>query len=401
MDTTTGDTGKYGLELERREIKVEAPLRSAFTDHFNRDPVLIAAPGRINLLGEHLDYNSGCVLPAAIDKTFIFAMAPNHSGKFHIVAKDLGETVNFSVEELSSGKGWCSYLMGVIQGIMNHGKKPGGVDCMFSSNIPAGAGLSSSAALCCGFGFALNEIFRLELSRFDLARVAQFSEHEFAGVKCGIMDQYASLFSKKDHLLLLDCLSLSHQVVPFRLEGFKIMLIDTKVKHDLAASAYNNRREACEQGLSILKKKNNSIKSFRDAGDDDLLAAKNLFEDDVFLKCQYVVEEMARVTQGVRLLNNSSYKAFGEVMYQAHAGLRDKYEVSCAELDFLVDMAANHHVAGSRMMGGGFGGCTINLIEESMIKDFVEAVESQYTATFGASPEFHTVQPGDGVRVIS
>jgi len=255
--------------------------------------------------------------------------------------------------------------------------------------------------MCCGFGFALNEIFQLGLTKLDLARIAQFAEHEFAGVKCGVMDQYASLFSKKDHLLWLDCRKMSHELIPLKLAGYKILLVDTKVKHDLASSAYNNRRAACEEGVSILKKKNSGITSLRDVSREELMTSKEVFQNDTFLQCQYVVEEMERVEVGGQYLKDNNLNGFGQLMYQSHDGLRDKYQVSCLELDMLVSNAADCGVTGSRMMGGGFGGCTINLIEESRVDHFVERVEKRYSDTFGTIPSIYSVSTEDGVRVIS
>ncbi|MEZ4947599.1 MAG: galactokinase [Cyclobacteriaceae bacterium] len=376
-------------------------LPSSFFQHFNTEPVLVRAPGRINLLGEHLDYNEGWVLPAAINKEFVFALAPNQSNDFNIVAQDLNESASFSLDELHKGEGWVSYLMGVIQGILHKGKEVKGVDCMFTSNLPVGAGLSSSAALCCGFGFALNEIFQSGLTELEIAQIAQYSEHEFAGVKCGIMDQYASLFSRKDNLLLLDCREVSHDIIPFKLEGFQILLVDTKVKHDLASSAYNARRAACEEGVALLRKKNNQISTLRDVSHEALIASKEAFQKDTFLQCQYVVEEMARVKVGAQYLKENNLNGFGQLMYQSHYGLKDKYHVSCSELDFLVSIASDVGVIGSRMMGGGFGGCTLNLIEESKVENFMEIVKKSYPTQFDRIPAVYVVDTEDGVGVIS
>lgn len=362
---------------------------------------MIKAPGRINLLGEHVDYNLGWVLPAAIDKEIIFAIGISETDQFKIISGDLTETISFSANEIAPGKGWGSYLMGVIQGIKNYGKELPGVNCVFGGNIPNGAGLSSSAALCCGFAFALNELFKLNLSNKDIALIARFAEHEFAGVKCGLMDQYASLFSRKDHLLHLDCQSLTYDYVPFVLPDLDILLIDTCVKHDLATSAYNARRESCEKGVQMLNQHDSNINSLRDITLSQLRAVRNSLDADTFSKCQYVLEEMQRVAQGIACLKENDLTAFGQLMYMSHEGLKNKYEVSCAELDFLVEMAHTHKVVGSRMMGGGFGGCTINLIAKAEKEPFKSMVLEKYRKRFGVTPSFCEVNTADGVRVIS
>lgn len=372
-----------------------------FKDAFSGKPLLIKAPGRINLLGEHVDYNLGWVLPAAIDKEIIFAIGISETDQFKIIAGDLNETISFSANEIAPGKGWGSYLMGVIQGIKNYGKELPGVNCVFGGNIPNGAGLSSSAALCCGFAFALNELFKLNLSTKDLALIARFAEHEFAGVKCGLMDQYASLFSRKDYLLHLDCQSLTYDYVPFVLPDLDILLIDTCVKHDLVTSAYNARRESCENGVQMLNQHYGNVNSLRDVTSQQLTAIRDYLDADTFFKCHYVLEEMQRVAQGIVCLKENDLAAFGQLMYMSHEGLKNKYEVSCAELDFLVEVAHTHKVVGSRMMGGGFGGCTINLIAKVEKEPFKSMVLEKYGKRFGVTPSFYEVNTADGVRVIS
>lgn len=401
MDSFGGTTGCSRMEFKGRKLDLISTLQSEFRTRFQSEPTIISAPGRINLLGEHIDYNDGLVLPTAIDKEIVFSIAPNHTRQLNCVALDYDESFSFSVDELLSGEGWISYLKGVVQGIKNKGKEIQGVDCMFSSNIPVGAGLSSSAALCCGFGFALNELFNLGLPKSELAYIAQFSEHEFAKVRCGIMDQYASLFSQKKNLLSLDCRDVSHQYVPFDLGSFELLLADTKVKHELSTTAYNDRRAACETGVALLQKGNRQIKSLRDASLDQLIDSKKLFDPEVFIQCQYVIEEIDRVTKGIVCLKKNDFVEFGQLMYQSHLGLKEKYKVSCDELDFLVELALEQKAIGSRMMGGGFGGCTINLIQSSERDSIKVALEKRYQTRFGRSPAFYTVSPQDGVRVIS
>ncbi|HEV8514068.1 MAG TPA: galactokinase family protein, partial [Cyclobacteriaceae bacterium] len=245
-------------------MSIQTKVADFFKKEFKEAPSLFIAPGRINMIGEHTDYNDGFVMPTAIDKHFVFAIAKSESESFTIHALDLNEKISFSRNELKPGHGWQNYLMGVIDGFIRRGKIPGGVNCAFSSNIPVGAGLSSSAALDSGFGFALNELFGLGLSRLDLAKIAQESEHNFVGAKVGIMDMYASLFSRKDSVMLLDCRNYKHEYRPLKFEHHEILLIDTKVKHSLASSAYNKRREACEEGVKKLQRHFKNVNALRD-----------------------------------------------------------------------------------------------------------------------------------------
>ena len=341
----------------------------------------------------------GIVLPTAIDKHILFAVVPSRTNKFTIAASDINESVSFELDNLISGEGWVNYVMGVIHAIQEKMPTQGGVNCIFKSNIPKGAGLSSSAALCSGFGYALNELFDLRLSKLDLALIAQEAEHTFAGVNCGIMDPYSSLFSQRNHILSLDCRDNSHELIPFAFSDLEILLIDTQVKHSLATSAYNKRRSACEHGLSVLKREDRNIKSFRDVNVDQLDNVKEKLEYEIFEKCSYVIEEMNRVDLGLGFLKENNLSKFGSLMYEAHEGLRVKYDVSCPELDFLVGLAKTNGVTGARMMGGGFGGCTINLINKTRVSSFKESVREMYFTRFGASPLFYHVKPSDGVTL--
>ncbi|MCB0488657.1 MAG: galactokinase [Cyclobacteriaceae bacterium] len=376
-------------------------LLSVFREKYQGEPIVVNAPGRINLLGEHLDYNLGQVMPAAIDKRIQFVISANGTDYFSITAFDLNQSQTFKINELDPGKGWLTYLKGVVQGIKNRGKEVGGVNCVFGGDIPGGAGLSSSAALCCGFAFSLNEIFDLNLTRKEIAEIAQFAEHEFAGVKCGIMDQYASLFSEPDHLLLLDCRSMEHQLIPFRQEIFSILLVDSKVKHSLADSAYNDRRKSCEEGVKILNRRYGQVNSLRDVMQKQLGEIRAEMDEITFSRCEYVLQEMERVRRGAEFLVNDDLEAFGQLMYASHQGLSQRYEVSCVETDYLVDLAKDFGLIGSRMMGGGFGGCTINLVARDQQSAFSEFVYSQYKNRFGIEPEIYPVKTARGVhRVI-
>ncbi len=377
-------------------------LSDEYWKRFNRIPFLYIAPGRINLIGEHVDYNEGFVIPAAIDKHFIFAIGPGRNDKCNVYANDLKEGVSFSFHDLNPGESWVNYLMGVIDAFQRRGLLIGGVDCIFGSNIPPGAGLSSSAALCCGFAFALNEIFKCGLSKLQLAKMAQYAEHEFAGVNCGIMDQYASLFGEQGAALLLDCKSLTHEVLPFTLSSHSLLLVDSKVKHTLAASAYNDRRDSCEAGVKVIKKKYQEVKSLRDVSRVMLDEHQDKLGEEVFIKCLFVVEEIARTQKAGELLKKQDLRGFGELMYQSHWGLSQAYDVSCEELDFLVMQAEENKttILGSRMMGGGFGGCTLNLVSHNQEGIFKEMVRKSYFTTFKREPDFYAVKLSQGVHAI-
>jgi len=377
-------------------------ITQKFQERFKKKPSLFVAPGRINLIGEHIDYNEGFVMPAAIDKHFVFAVAPSGNEKCNIYAHDYEEGVSFSIHDLNPGEAWINYLMGVLDGFRRQGLLKGGVDCEFGGNIPSGSGMSSSAALCCGFGFALNEIFSMGLDRKSLAQIAQYAEHEFAGVNCGIMDQYASLFGEKNSALLLDCRNLTHEVLPFHCSSHSLLLVDTKVKHALGSTAYNDRRDACEQGVKVIRKKYPLINSLRDVTRTMLYETQDELGEDIFIKCLFVVAEIDRAQKAGELLKRNDWKGFGELMYEAHWGLSQAYEVSCEELDYLVMLAEEDKnvVPGSRMMGGGFGGCTINLIDKDKEEIFKEIVCQKYFATFKKEPEFYSVKLSQGVHKL-
>jgi galactokinase len=372
-----------------------------FQGKFHSKPLLVIAPARINLIGEHTDYNNGFVMPAAIDKHLVFAVAPSGSDKCNIFASDFNEGVHFPVSDLNPGDTWVNYLMGVIDGFQRRGLEIHGVDCVFGGNIPAGAGLSSSAALCSGFGFALNELFKTNLSRIEIARIAQHSEHEFAGVMCGIMDMYASLFGEKKSALLLDCRIEKHETLPVSLKDYSFLLADTKVKHALASSGYNDRRESCEAGVKILHKKYSVVNSLRDVSQVMLFETQDDLGEDIFIKCQFIVKEIERTQRAAGLLKSGDLLSFGNLMYETHWGLSQAYDVSCEELDFLVALAEEEKdkIIGARMMGGGFGGCTINLVANSHMGAFSERARENYFATFKKEPDFYQVNLSEGVHL--
>jgi len=376
-------------------------IQSLFLEKFSKEPYLVMAPGRINLIGEHTDYNEGFVMPAAVDRHIVFALAINGSDQFNFYSVDYETQISFRSNELNPGSEWINYLMGVVDGFRQRGIIIGGVDCVFGGNIPTGAGMSSSAALCCGFGFALNELFGCKLTRLELAHIAQRAEHEFAGVRCGIMDQYASLFGKEDSALLLDCRNLVHEYLPFHFPDIEVVLIDTKVKHSLASSAYNDRRAACEEGVFQLHKKNSAINSLRDVTESHLESIRSQVSHNVFSKCRFVVREIERTQDAARLLKSNNLVGFGKLMVETHWGLSKDYEVSCAESDLLVELAAEFpDVLGARQMGGGFGGCVINLVRKDAVEKYSLAVRKKYVVTFKKEPDFYSVNFSQGVHAI-
>lgn len=375
-------------------------IKKQFQEKFEKEPIIFRAPGRINFIGEHTDYNDGLVLPAAINREIIIAVAPNQTEQCHVFSTDLNEGHSFSINELIPGKGWEHYLHGVLKGIHQVGFNLSGVDVIVGGDIPVGAGLSSSAALCCGFATAYCKALSIELAKLGIAKIAQFSEHHFAGVKCGLMDQYASLFGEKNKAILLDCEKLEHETVPFLFPDVDILLIDTKVKHSLADSAYNNRREACELGTALVIRKYPDVKSLRDINIAMLEDLKADFPDEIYLRCHYVIEEISRTRKAAQLLKGRDLKGFGKLLYETHQGLSKEYEVSCDESDFLVELAKSNKVIGARMMGGGFGGCTINLINKRETQSFRKLVQEKYVTTFNREPEFHIVNIEDGVSQL-
>ena len=372
-----------------------------FREKFSEDPHLYYSPGRINLIGEHVDYNDGFVMPAAIDKGIYFAIALNTTDKINCYSVDFDESISLSLSEVRKMDGWKNYILGVVNEFQKLKVDVKGFNCVFGGNIPIGGGLSSSAALEGGVSFGLNELCHFEKDRKELALLGQRAEHNFPGVMCGIMDQYANMFGKKDTVILLDCMKITHEYIPLNIEGYEIVLINTKVHHSLAASEYNQRRKECEEGLEIMKQ-NSAIQSFRDVTKpDDLLDYKEEMSKEVYKRCLYVVEEIERTQKAAKLLKENDIIGFGKLMFQTHDGLRYQYHVSSKELDFLVDAAKeNEDVVGSRLMGGGFGGCTINLIKKEGVKSFLSKVLPAYKKQFNIDAEVYDVKVVDGTHEI-
>lgn len=357
---------------------MQQQLRKIFVEKFQSTPLLVKSPSRINLIGEHTDYNEGFVLPASIDKYIYFAISKRKDDTIHLYSLEYNESQTASLQDLSTpGKQWPVYVLGVVDQLQKNGYRISGFNLMFDGDVPIGAGMSSSAAVECATIFSLNELFGLGIPKIEMVKMAQLAEHEFAGVKCGIMDQFASMFGKAGHVIRLDCRSLEYEYVPFDMKGIKIVLLDTNVKHSLASSAYNERRTQCEAGVAKIQQHIPGVKSLRDA--TIKMLGDYVTNPVVYQRCKYVVEEIERLQHACADLNNGDMNAFGKKMYATHDGLSKLYEVSCTELDCLVDAVRIHpSVLGARMMGGGFGGCTINLVKETEVEKIINTVSETY-----------------------
>lgn len=378
-------------------------VHEVFTERFGTAPLLVHSPGRINLLGEHTDYNNGFVMPAAIDKGVRFAIAKSAGPKAEIYSVKYKASIEVDPANPSKVASplWANYLLGVMERLTQKGLVSEPFNCVFDGNLPTGAGLSSSAALECGFVFALNEVFKFGLSRHEMIHIAQWAEHHYVGVMCGIMDQFASMMGKVDHAMILDCQSLEHAYFPLELDQCELLLVDTGVKHSLASSAYNTRRQECEEGVRLLRQVYPEIKTLRDVSHENVLANKRLLPEVIFNRCAYVTAENERVLAAGENLKKNQLVEFGRKMYQTHEELSNLYEVSCAELDFLVEYARENQVMGSRMMGGGFGGCTLNIIDKSTTDNFIQQLIPAYYAKFGIHVKTYRVKLDQGTSLIA
>ncbi|NGP89064.1 galactokinase [Fodinibius halophilus] len=380
--------------------KIENEFKNHFTDEF----ILVKSPGRVNLIGEHTDYNEGFVLPAAINMGIVLALAPNGLDKARLVAMDMDDSfeIDISGEIPQSEKVWPNYLLGVVDQLRKSGYSLEGFDCVFGGDIPIGAGLSSSAALEGGVLFGLATLFDLNIPPVEMARIAQKAENDFVGVQCGIMDQFVSLNGRAGQALKLDCRSLDHEYYPFNNEDIRIVLCDTGIRRELATSEYNIRRKQCEKGVSILQGVDPDIDSLRDVELAFLFRYKDKLAPDIFKRCKYVIEENKRVLQACSDLQQDDLTSFGHRMYQSHLGLRIEYEVSCKELDTLVDIAQDQAgVLGARMMGGGFGGCTINLVENEQLQQFKKQIKSEYEQQLGQSLSVYDTKVSQGTHLLT
>lgn len=378
-------------------------ISSEFRNRFQDDYVLIKAPGRVNLIGEHTDYNDGFVLPAAIDKAIWLAMNLNDSGQIRLISVDMDEEYSTELKGSfqKSGQGWPDYILGVVDQLRKHGMNSVGFDCVFGGNVPIGAGLSSSAALEGGVLYGLAELNGWEISLMKMAQIAQKAENEFVGVQCGIMDQFASLNGKEAHALKLDCRTLEFEKIPFRDPDFNIVLCDTGVRRELAGSEYNVRRSQCEEGVSILQKSYPEVKKLRDVTLEMMEENRGEMDEVVFKRCKFVIEENQRVLDSCDDLERDNIRAFGEKMFRSHQGLQHEYEVSCKELDILVDIAKDEDgVIGSRMMGGGFGGCTINLVRTESVDQFTGLVKEKYREKTGREASVYVTTISDGTHIL-
>jgi galactokinase len=377
-------------------------VQETFERLFGTEPLLVRSPGRVNIIGEHTDYNEGFVLPAAINKYIYLAIGKRDDDVVHLYSHEYQESYQCALSSIApTDKGWPNYILGVVDQLQKNGFRPGGFNLVIDGDVPLGAGLSSSAAVECATAFALNELFSLHIGRMELAKMAQLAEHQFAGVRCGIMDQFASLFGKRDHAIKLDCRSLAYEYVPLDLQGYKIVLINTNVKHSLSSSEYNTRRNQCEQGVAWIKEHHPAVNSLRDVS-MGMLGQLVLPKDElVFKRCKYVVEEISRLLTACEDLKRGDIASLGKRMFETHKGLSEEFEVSCKELDFLVNyVGANPAVVGARMMGGGFGGCTINLVREEAVEELAETISKDYKEKMNLELSVYIAQIEEGSECV-
>ena len=367
----------------------------------NEADLCVQSPGRINIIGEHTDYNNGFVLPAAIDKKVIVGIRKREDDLIVLYAEAFAEKKEVKIPEMKPQGDWADYMLGVVAQLIKKNYVIGGFEILLKGDIPIGAGLSSSAAVECATIFALNELFHFGLEKMEMVQMAQMAEHEYAGVKCGIMDQFASMFGKKDHLIKLDCRSLEYEYIPFQNQDYALVLFNSNVKHALVDSEYNIRRNQCNEGVEMIRKYHPQINSLRDV--DTEMVEKYIRPQDelIYRRCHYVVSENIRLLQLCEALNHNNLDNCGKLMHETHLGLSEDYEVSCPELDLLVKIAMEQPgVIGARLVGGGFGGCTINLVRKENLESVIYEVENGYKLSSGKEATTYIVNVEDGTKLI-
>jgi galactokinase len=381
---------------------MKSALIQSFRQHFEAEPIVVFAPGRINLIGEHTDYQEGFVFPAAISQGIWVAIAKNNLEVSRAYSLDFDQEFSFELGSMSPKKGhWATYLMGVCTLLQQAGYPLDNFDLVLGGDIPTGAGVSSSAALSVAIGMGISEVFSFHIPKKNLALYAQKAEHLYAGVNCGIMDPYSSAFGVQNHALLLDCRSVTHQEIPVHLGEYSLLLVNSKVSHSLANSAYNQRRAACEESVVILQKSFPEIHTLRDLAESDLPKIKQLLPEVLFPKAKHVISECARVQQAAEALQSGNLLKMGKLLQASHESLRDDFEVSCSELDFLeLQAKSTAGVLGARMMGGGFGGCLLTLLKTNEISNFKTTLQERYQNAFQLTPDFIEVSLGEGARKV-
>lgn len=378
-------------------------INRKFSLYFGEEGTFYTAPGRINLIGEHTDYNGGFVFPGAVDKGIVAKIRPNWDRSVRVYSVDMDSYLEFGIDPgINPYEPWGYYIFGVyMEAIKRYGKDIPGIDAVFAGDVPLGAGMSSSAALESTFAYAINDIFQLGFDKLELARIGQAAEHNYCGVNCGIMDQFASIFGKAGSLIRLDCRSMEYKYFPFHPKGYRLVLLDSVVKHELASSAYNRRRASCETVVAAVKAAGHpSVEYLRDVDMAMLAEVKGKVSDEDYMRAEYVIEEIQRVLDVCDALERDDYETVGAKMYETHHGMSRLYEVSCPELDFLNDLARECGMTGSRVMGGGFGGCTINLVKDSLYDEFIAKAVREYAARFGHEPKVYPVVISDGARKL-
>ena len=373
---------------------MKSQIHEQFEKHFGGEGSFYASSGRINLIGEHTDYNGSFVFPGAIDKCIMAEIRKNGTDKVRVFSVDINDYVEFGLnEEDAPSQGWARYIFGVCRETIKRGGKVEGFDAVFAGNVPLGAGLSSSAALESTFAFAINDMWENGIDKFELARIGQSTEHNYCGVKCGIMDQFASVMGKKGHLMRLDCRSMEFEYFPFNPQGYKLVLVDSRVKHQLSGSPHNDRRNSCERVAAAI-----GVEFLREATMEQLESVKDKVSAEDYMRAEYVIGETNRVLEVCEALQKGDYETVGAKMYETHWGMSKLYEVSCEELDYLAELAKECGVTGCRIMGGGFGGCTINLVKDELYDSFVEKAKAGFNEKYGHEPQIYPVVISDGAH---